>query len=71
MFNLLLPIGKLLYGIISPFIGPLIAYWKGRRDARRDMELEALKEEDRLIKEANDAGRDVDPGRLRDKYFRD
>ncbi len=59
-------------GVLKPIFAPLLAYLKGRSDAKRDAELKAGKKDDKIIKDGLDAGRDAaDSGKLSDHYFRD
>ena len=69
--------------LLQPFIGPVfsalkkiaipfMAYFKGRSDAAKDIEIKSRRAEDAVIEKGRKAGRDASTsGKLRDRYFRD
>lgn len=65
-----LALGKVLWGLVEPIIGPIAAYFKGRSDAKLRERLKANERDNKAIDTARRAG-DAAAGKLHDKHFRD
>jgi uncharacterized membrane protein len=68
-------LGKVLWGLVEPIIGPIAVYFKGRSDAKTAVENKAMRRTTDAIEDADQAANDardrVARGELRDGDYRD